>query len=222
MLAITCNEMKKMDTYAIKDLGIPSILLMENAAFRVMENIDLEKYHRFTIICGIGNNGSDGLAIARQLMIKDKAVDIFVIGDVRKATENFKSYFNFLTNIDVNYVNIIKKDDLYKLQKSLEQNDMTIDALFGLGLSKNVDDLYFDVISFTNHYSLYTLSVDIPSGLNCDTGDVMGISIKADKTVTFHMMKKGLLDREGYTGDIVVENIGIPGKATNAVLKSSL
>jgi NAD(P)H-hydrate epimerase len=222
MLAITCNEMKQMDTYAIKDLGIPSILLMENAAFRVMENIDLEKYHRFTIICSVGNNGSDGLAIARQLMIKNKAVDIFVIGDVRKGTENFKAYFNFLTNIDINYVNITKKDDLYKLQKSLEENDMTIDALFGLGLSKNIDDLYFDVISFTNHYSVYTLSVDIPSGLNCDTGDVMGIAIKADKTVTFHMMKKGLLDREGYTGKIVVTNIGIPDKATNAVLKTSL
>lgn len=219
MLAITCNEMKKMDNYAIKDLGIPSILLMENAAFRVMENIDLEKYDKFTIICGIGNNGSDGLAIARQLMMKKKQIDLYVIGDVRKGTDNFKTYFNFLTNMDINYVNITNKDHLYKLQKSLEQNDMTIDALFGLGLTKNVDDLYFDVISFTNHYSLFTLSVDIPSGLNCDTGNVMGIAIKADKTVTFHMMKKGLLDKDGYTGKISVENIGIPDKATNAILE---
>lgn len=219
MLAITCNEMKKMDNYAIKDLGIPSILLMENAAFRVMENIDLDKYHKFTIICGIGNNGSDGLAIARQLMMKKKKIDLYVIGDVRKGTDNFKTYFNFLTNMDINYVNITNKDHLYKLQKSLEENDMTIDALFGLGLTKNVDDLYFDVISFTNHYSLYTLSVDIPSGLNCDTGNVMGIAIKADKTVTFHMMKKGLLDKDGYTGKITVENIGIPDKATNAILE---
>ncbi len=218
MLTITCNQMKKMDTYAIKDLGIPSILLMENAAFRVMENIDLDKYNKFTIICGIGNNGSDGLAIARQLMMKKKQIDLYVIGDVRKGTDNFKTYFNFLTNMDMDYVNINTKDDLYKLQKSLEENDMTIDALFGLGLTKNVDDLYFDVISFTNHYSLYTLAVDIPSGLNCDTGDIMGIAIKADKTVTFHMMKKGLLDRDGYTGKISVENIGIPEKATDTIL----
>ena len=218
MLTITCNQMKKMDNYAIKDLGIPSILLMENAAFRVMENIDLDKYNKFTIICGIGNNGSDGLAIARQLMMKKKQIDLYVIGDVRKGTDNFKTYFNFLTNMDMDYVNINTKDDLYKLQKSLEENDMTIDALFGLGLTKNVDDLYFDVISFTNHYSLYTLAVDIPSGLNCDTGDIMGIAIKADKTVTFHMMKKGLLDRDGYTGKISVENIGIPEKATDTIL----
>lgn len=220
MLTITCNEMRKMDNYAIKDIGIPSILLMENAAFRVVENIDLKKYDKFTIICGVGNNGSDGLAIARQLMIKDKSVDLFIVGDVRNGTENFKIYFNFLTNMDIKYVNISKKDDLYKLQKSLQENQMTIDALFGLGLARNVDDLYFDVISFTNHYSLYTISVDIPSGLNCDTGDVMGISIKADKTVTFHMLKKGLLDREGYTGEIVVGDIGIPDKATNHILKS--
>jgi NAD(P)H-hydrate epimerase len=220
MLTITCNEMRKMDNYAIKDIGIPSILLMENAAFRVVENINLKKYDKFTIICGVGNNGSDGLAIARQLMIKDKSVDLFIVGDVRNGTENFKIYFNFLTNMDIKYVNINKKDDLYKLQQSLQENQMTIDALFGLGLARNVDDLYFDVISFTNHYSLYTISVDIPSGLNCDTGDVMGISIKADKTVTFHMLKKGLLDREGYTGEIVVEDIGIPDKATNYILKS--
>lgn len=220
MLAITCNEMRKMDNYAIKDLGMPSILLMENAAIRVIENIDLENYHRFTIICGIGNNGSDGLAIARQLMMKEKEIDLYIIGDVREGTSNFKTYFNFLTNMDINYVNVNSKDDLYKLQKSLEQNDMTIDALFGLGLTRNIEDLYFDVVSFTNYYSLYTLAVDVPSGLNCDTGNVMGIAMKADRTVTFHMMKKGLLDRKGYTGEILVENIGIPDKATNAVLKT--
>lgn len=218
MLAITCNEMKAMDDFAVREIGIPSILLMENAAFRVVENIDLEKYNKFTIIAGIGNNGSDGLAIARQLIMKNKKVNLFVIGDVRKATQDFKTYFNFLTNMDIDYVNIIKKDDLYKLKESLEKNQMTIDALFGLGLTKDINDMYFDVISFTNLYSLYTLSVDIPSGLSCDTGNVMGISIKADKTVTFHMLKKGLLDREAYTGKIVVENIGIPDKATNYVL----
>lgn len=221
MLAITCEQMRAMDNYTIKDLGIPSILLMENAAFRVMENIDLEKNDKFTIICGIGNNGSDGLAIARQLMIKDKHIDLFIVGDVRKGTENFKTYFNFLTNIDANYVNLTNKDDLSTFQRALEENDMTIDALFGLGLSKNVDGLYFDVISYTNHYSLYTLSVDIPSGINCDTGNVMGIAIKADKTVSFHMMKKGLLGIEGYTGKILVENIGIPDKATDSVLNPS-
>ncbi len=221
MLAITCKEMREMDNYAIKDIGIPSILLMENAAFRVLENINLEKYNKFTIICGIGNNGSDGLAIARQLIMKDKSIDLFIIGDVRKGTENFKKYFNFLTNMDINYININKKDDLSKLQNSLEENEMTIDALFGLGLARNIDNLYFDVISFTNQFSLYTLAVDIPSGLNCDTGNVMGIAIKADKTITFHMAKKGLLDREGYTGEILIENIGIPDKATNAILNSN-
>lgn len=222
MLAITCNEMKAMDNYTIKDLGLPSIILMENAAFRVLENIDLEKHDKFTIICGVGNNGSDGLAIARQLMMKGKSIDIFIIGDVRKGTDNFKTYFNFLTNMDVNYVNVTKKEDLSAFQRSLEENDMTIDALFGIGLRKNIDDLYFDVISFTNHYSVYTLSVDVPSGINCDTGAVMGIAIKADKTITFHLMKKGLLGIEGYTGKVLVENIGIPDIATDSVLNTTL
>lgn len=219
MVTITCNEIKEIENYTIKEIGIPSILLMENAAFRVVENIDLSKYNKFTIICGVGNNGSDGLAIARQLIMKNKSVDVYIMGDVRKGSENFKTYFNFLTNMDINYININTKDDLYKLQSSLEENDLTIDALFGLGLSRNIDDLYFDVISFTNHYSSHIISVDIPSGLNCDTGDVMGIAIKADMTITFHMMKKGLLDRKTYTGDILIQDIGIPNKATNAILK---
>ena len=95
---------------------------------------------------------------------------------------------------------------------------MTIDSLFGLGLSRDIDNLYFDAVSFINQYSLFTLSVDIPSGLNCNTGDIMGIAIKADLTITFHMMKVGLLDREAYTGEIRIENIGIPSQATKAVL----
>ncbi len=218
MITINCQQMKEMDKYTIKEIGIPSILLMENAAFRVVENIDLDKYNKFTIICGTGNNGSDGLAIARQLLMRDKQVDVYVIGDVREASENFKTYFNFLTNIDLNYTNMNSKDDLYKLRKSLEENDMTIDSLFGLGLSRDIDNLYFDAVSFINQYSLFTLSVDIPSGLNCNTGDIMGIAIKADLTITFHMMKVGLLDREAYTGEIRIENIGIPSQATKAVL----
>lgn len=221
MKTITYRNIREMDDYTIKVLGLPRILLVENIAFRVIENIDLEKYHKFTIICGVGNNGSNGLAIARQLIIKDKSIDLFIVGDIEKATDDFKTYFNFLNNIDVNYIHINNKDTLYKLQKSLKENDMTIDALFGPSLSKNCNSLCFDVISFTNRYSLYTLAIDIPSGLNAHTGDVMGIAIQANKTITFHMMQNGLLDREGYTGKILIEDIGIPDKAINATLGSN-
>lgn len=220
-MQITCNEMREMDTYAIENIGIPSMVLMENAAFRVLENIDLRNNNNFTIICGVGNNGGDGLAIARQLLMRNKNVNLFIVGNLSKGTNDFKTNLKILKNMDMAFNHISDKKDLYILKNSLEKNHVTIDAILGLGLNKSIEDLYFDVISFTNLYSLYTISVDIPSGLNCDTGDILGIAIQADKTVTFHLMKKGLLDRSTYTGEIIVEDIGIPTKVTKFVLNKN-
>lgn len=221
MIRITCNEMRQMDKSAINKIGIPSIVLMENAAFKVLENIDLKENNDFTIISGIGNNGGDGLAIARQLLIKDKNIDLFIIGDLNKGTDDFKTNLNILKNMEIPFTQITQKKDLYVLKEAIEENQVTIDAMFGLGLNKNLEGLYFDVISFTNLYSLYTISVDAPSGLDCDTGNILGIAIKADKTITFHLMKKGLLGNEAYTGEIVVANIGIPEKVTNFILNKN-
>lgn len=218
MIRITCNEMRKMEKDAMENIGIPSMVLMENAAFRVVENMDLESNDNFTIISGVGNNGGDGLAIARQLLMKDKKIDLFIIGNLNKSTSDFKTNLNILKNMDIPFTHITDKNDLYVLKNSLEKNNVTIDAIFGLGLNKNIDGLYFDVISFTNLYSLYTISVDIPSGLNCDTGNVLGIAIKADKTITFHHIKTGLLGQKNYTGEIIIANIGIPEKTTNLIL----
>lgn len=221
MLRITCDEMRQIDKEAINTIGIPSIILMENAAFKVIENIDLDKNKTFTIICGVGNNGGDGLAIGRQLLTRNKNIDLFIIGNIDKATNDFKTNLHILKNMDISFTQISDKKDLYTLKDALEKNDFTIDAIFGLGLNKDLEGLYFDVISFTNLYSLYTLSVDTPSGLNCDTGEVLGIAIKADKTVTFHLAKKGLLGNEAYTGEIVIADIGIPEKTTSLILNKN-
>lgn len=221
MIRITCDEMRQIDKEAIKTIGIPSIILMENAAFKVIENIDLEKNNTFTIICGVGNNGGDGLAIARQLLIRNKNIDLFIIGNLDRATNDFKTNLHILKNMDISFTKISDKKDLYILKNALEENDLTIDAIFGLGLNKALEGLYFDIISFTNLYSLYTIAVDTPSGLSCDTGEISGIAIKADKTITFHLAKKGLLANESYTGEIVIANIGIPEKITNFILKKN-
>ena len=80
MISITCKEMKAMDSYAINSIEIPSIVLMENAALKTVKNIDLDKKNSFTIVCGVGNNGGDGLAVARHLFLEGKDVDLFKIG----------------------------------------------------------------------------------------------------------------------------------------------
>ncbi len=219
MLTITCQEMKAMDSYAIENIGIPSIVLMETAALKVVDNIDVDKTNSIAIICGVGNNGGDGLAIARNLLLLGKNVDLFILDDLNKASKDFNVNLNILKNMDKKGTPIMGHGELSLLKESLLKSDLTIDAIFGIGLTRNVEGLFKEAISLINEYSKEVLSVDIPSGLNGDTGEVLGIAVKANKTCTFHLAKKGLLNGKEYTGELIVESIGIPEKATLAILK---
>jgi NAD(P)H-hydrate epimerase len=221
MLIINCDEMKAMDSYAINNIGIPGIVLMENAAHRVLTNIDLDNTNSFTIVCGVGNNGGDGLAIARNLSLKYKEVNLFIIGDLNKGTQNFNTNLNILNNLGVKFTHIATDEDLTQLKDSLNNSDLTIDAIFGIGITREVGGLFHKTIDTINKYSKQTLAVDIPSGLDGNTGNVLGISIKAYKTITFHHMKKGLLKNKDCTGEIVVEDIGIPDKATKVIIENN-
>ena len=98
-MLIKCREMRAIDKYAIENLGIPSVVLMENAALKVIKNIDLKNTHSFTIISGIGNNGGDGLAIARHLMVSGKKVELYIIGNISRGSEDFKINLNILKNM---------------------------------------------------------------------------------------------------------------------------
>lgn len=218
MLIISCKDMKSMDSYAINNIGIPSIILMENAALKVLKNIDLDKIDSFTIVCGVGNNGGDGLAIARHLILEGKTVDLFIIGNLDKKTKDFDINLNILSNLGINFTHITKDEDLNKLKCSLNISELAIDSIFGIGLTREVEGLFRKTIDIINKYSKNVLSVDIPSGLDGDTGQILGISVNATKTITFHYMKKGLVNNKEYTGDVIVEDIGIPDKATKMVL----
>ncbi|HQK54832.1 MAG TPA: NAD(P)H-hydrate epimerase [Sedimentibacter sp.] len=209
MESISCQEMKEMDSYAINTVGIPSIVLMENAALKVINNIDLN-YNNYTVVCGRGNNGGDGLAIARHLIIKGKKVRIYIAGDLKSGTEDFNINLNILKNLKAEIINIKDEKELLQLKEDLSVSDITIDALFGIGLKRNIEGLYLEIIKMINNESKQIISVDIPSGIDGDTGKPMGICVKADKTVTFHKMKKGLLNCGAYAGEIIVEDIGIP------------
>lgn len=219
MIAINCKEMKAMDSYTIENIGVPSIVLMENAALKVIKNIPIENAEKFTVVCGVGNNGGDGLAVARHIILNGKKVDLYILGNLDKATNDFNINLNILKNMDVEFIHIKGTDELNRLKNSLINNDITIDAIFGIGLTRNVEGTYMEVISLINEHSKYIISVDIPSGLDGDTGEVLGIAVKANKTVTFHLAKKGLIQNKEYTGELIVESIGIPKFVTNKILK---
>ena len=204
--------MKEIDRYCIETLKIPSIVLMENAALKAVKNLDLEKNNSFVIICGKGNNGGDGFAIARHLFVLNKKVEIFLVGTEDNMSEDCKTSYIILKNMGIKINKINNVEDINELRDAVTRCEVTIDAIFGTGLSKNVDGVYDNAISIINENSSYTLSVDVPSGFNSDTGKIMANCVKANKTVTFQLYKKGFLNygSDMYTGEIVVEDIGIP------------
>ena len=200
---------KKIDNYAINELKIPSIVLMENAAISFVKHID-KNFDSFLIICGKGNNGGDGYAIARQLFSKGKNVRIFCISDE-----------NMSKDCQINY-DVCKNSGIeifYKIEeldKLLLECDVIIEGIFGTGLNSEVRGIYREIIEkinfFSNSKNVY--SIDIPSGINGDTGEIMGISVKADITISFVTHKKGFLNfkNKEYFGDVIVENIGLNEK----------
>lgn len=215
---ISCAQMKAMDAYSINVISIPSIVLMENAALQIIKNINSNTMFSFIIVCAPGNNGGYGLAITRNLLLNDKKVDVFVIGDLNKATIDFQINLTILLNMNVDCIHITDANCLNKLNTALNKNDLTIDAIFGIDLDRPVRGLFYQVIERMNQYSKRILAVDIPSGLDGDSGKILGVSIQAHQTVYFHQMKKGLVGKESYTGEVTIVNIGIPQSVTETIL----
>ncbi|QAT41268.1 NAD(P)H-hydrate dehydratase [Clostridium sp. JN-9] len=212
MRVATSLIMRNMDSYCINTLRIPGIILMENAAIKVIENIQLEKLRSFTVVCGIGNNGGDGFAVARHLLLKGKTVQVFLIGSEEKLSNDCKTNFNILKNMNINIKSVKNLEDAYELRDSIEKSQITIDAIFGTGLNRQIQEIYDTVITIINENSSYTISIDVPSGFNSDKGVPMGNCIRADKTISFQMYKQGFLNygSDRYTGSIVICDIGVP------------
>ena len=207
---------RNIDNYCINDLNIPSIVLMENAALKVIKNIDFANFKSFTMVCGSGNNGGDGLAVARHIFSMNMKIDIFIVGN-HSMSKDCKANYNILKNMGVNIKHINKSEDIIKLRKALSENSMTIDAIFGIGLSRKIEGIYDEIIKIINEKSPYTLSIDIPSGMKCDSFGILGNSIEADKTISFEVYKKGFLyyESEKYTGSVIIEKIGVPDFVVN-------
>lgn len=222
MEIVTAKKMREIDRFSIESIGIPSMVLMENAALKVIKNLDLDNNDSYSIICGSGNNGGDGLAIARHLSLLGKHIDIFVIGTENKLSKDCGLNYKILSNsnIRVNFITTI--DHLETLKKSINTREVIIDAILGTGLSREVKGIHKEIILAINESKATTIAVDTPSGLNSDTGEVMGCCVKADKTISFQFYKKGFLNYKSfeYTGEIIIENIGIPSEVSKKFLIS--
>lgn len=218
------DQCKSMDNNAIHNIGIPSIILMENAAIEVYREI-LNKGNSFLILCGKGNNGGDALAICRHLILSGKKAKVYIISKNEHYTNDFKLNFNILSNIlsRDNIINIKSEEDINdNFINDIKGYDVVVDGIFGVGLNRELDKMYKAIIKNVNEYSNIIASIDIPSGLDANTGNHRGIAVKANFTYTFEVIKKGFLNYNAlnYIGKLKVLKIGIPDYIKNEQSKN--
>ncbi|MBN3033587.1 MAG: NAD(P)H-hydrate epimerase [Candidatus Saganbacteria bacterium] len=203
--AISVRQAQAFDKFAQEKLGIPSIVLMENAGRSVAEAC--AGRGEIAVVCGTGNNGGDGFAAARHLLNAGREIKVFVIGEKTKLKNDAKINLDAL----VKMLEKVRWVSTAKGLKDIAQAGLIVDALFGIGLNTPVAGLYRKAIEMINRSKIPVVSVDVPSGLNADTGRVMGMAVRADKTVTFVAPKKGFYKADGplYCGEVIVRDIGI-------------
>jgi NAD(P)H-hydrate epimerase len=203
--------MRDLDRSAFETYDIPEELLMENAGLAVYRVLERElgiAGKTFVVCCGVGNNGGDGLVIARQLHANGASVKVSVLGDTSKFRGAAQLNLQIVSRLPVA---LTIAPALPALQQDMAQCDVIVDALFGTGLSRQVEGLYREVIEQINASGKPVLSVDIPSGVHGETGQVMGTAVRAQYTVTFGLPKPGNLlfpgahlmsSRHVYGGDL--------------------
>lgn len=221
MTRLTRAQVREVDRRAIEEYGIPGIVLMENAARNAadvaMDMLDGVPTPHVAIACGGGNNGGDGFGIARHLHlrgVKVLLIDAFddePLGDAA-------------INLDITRLMKLPRVSQHDAQDALRGVHLLIDALFGTGLKRAVSGDHAQLVHAMNNSGKPILAIDLPSGLNCDTGEPTGPAvIRARKTVTFVAQKAGFANpaAKAFTGEVLVADVGAPGEIVQAVLRES-
>ncbi|MGA1842672.1 MAG: NAD(P)H-hydrate dehydratase [bacterium] len=216
MKVVNSEQMRSLDQKAIKGLGIPGVILMENAGRGVVENMfsfwDSLGSKKIGICCGAGNNGGDGFVVARHLINRGFKPEVFLFADIKKVCGDAKVNLDILINMGGRIYVITDQDILTSYSEILKGCDIFVDAIFGTGLRPPVKGFLADVIQFINGLNKKVIAVDIPSGLSSDSPKLDGPYIKADITVTFALPKVSHLlpPAMDYVGELRLVDIGIP------------
>lgn len=215
------EEIQAIDRYSIEKIGIPSMVLMERAAMSVVQmvteyvdELNLGAIHPVCVLIVTegGNNGGDGLAIARMLADLDYEVTVWQIGGVQHETEQYAAQKHILDQLEIPVLYGCSEDIMQDIRRP--RYDVILDAIFGVGLKREITSPQKEVIELLNQAGGLKCAVDIPSGIDSTTGKVLGTAFRADVTVTFGAMKLGhiLGDGPAYAGDVLVADIGFPAQ----------
>lgn len=204
--------MNQMDQQATARYGIPSILLMEHAAMAVLSYMieNVAKQAHILLLCGPGNNGGDGFALARLLVQEQyEHIHIYCCVPVNVMSEDERSYANIAKQYGIAIHTTRNMEDVQIL---LQQQDVFVDALFGTGLTRPIDGFYEWLITQVNAFKKEVISIDVASGIHADTGEVMNCAIQASTTISFVCMKQGhvLYPGSHYCGNVIVKDITMP------------
>jgi len=220
-LVMTRDEVRAFDSWAINTVGIPGVVLMENAgrscAELIKEKLKKIKRPKVCIFCGTGNNGGDGYVVARHLLNSEYNVSVIIVGDRNKIKGDAKINLDILERLGqpIEQLNLDEGNIPGRVKAFTAGADMLVDAIFGTGLSGQLSNEYKQLLESINALNCPALAVDIPSGLDCDAGEPLGAAVRATYTVTFAAVKKGFTSESAakYTGEIYVASIGVESKS---------
>lgn len=225
----TVMQMQSIDRNASREYEIPGIVLMENAGLKIVEVIKEVlpslSGKRVIILAGKGNNGGDGFVVARHLHNNGAKAVTFFLGAPEQLPEEALCNYRILNKIKAQVWQLNNEKNIEKLQLALLKADLVVDALYGSGFKGLVAGFEAEVIKTVNESKVPVISVDIPSGVEADTGLVIGQAIKAKYTVTFALPKLGLLLEPGstYAGQLTISDISIPADLlVDADMKTNL
>jgi NAD(P)H-hydrate epimerase len=213
MKALTREQSRAIDEWAIRELGLTGLVLMENAGRGVVDVLLSQQTtpRRVLILCGKGNNGGDGFVIARHLAIRGVDCRVVLLVDPRELQGDALANFTILDRLGL-------KVESSEALNTTSDCDWIVDAMLGTGAVGNAREPYRSAIEWLNAQPAKVLAVDLPSGLDCDTGEPSATTVRADFTCTFHATKVGFANprAQEYLGELHVVSIGIPVGSSEA------
>jgi len=211
---MSVRQAKEFDIMAREKLGLSVLVLMENAGRSVAEEAlkvlkDKERT-AVAVVCGKGNNGGDGLVACRHLLCWGIKPNIFLAAKINEVRGEARVNLDILLKMKQKVVEVNNKN-LALVRRTILESGLIIDALLGIGIKREVNGIFRDLINIINVSKAYVIAVDVPSGLDADSGKALGCCVKADKTVTFLAKKRGMVLNNGrtYCGRVIVKDLGV-------------